>query len=85
MDCSGRHCTGGMRVYAGADRHSQASSLWPFVLGVYVLAADLQSNKVAAPIIGHKKEPKPKVLALWVIRLGFEPRTPTLKVLCSTN
>ena len=32
----------------------------------------------------HKKE-KPRELLFFVIRLGLEPKTPTLKVLCSTD
>ncbi len=39
---------------------------------------------IAAQSLRDTKKGHPK-MTLRVIRLGFEPRTPTLKVLCSTN
>ena len=36
-------------------------------------------------MIRKKKELRINLNSFFVIRLGFEPRTPTLKVLCSTS
>lgn len=49
-------------------------------------ASFLQKNR-RKPRSGddHKKKPLRYLKGFFVIRLGLEPKTPALKVLCSTN
>ena len=58
---------------------------YTFCLKLQLLLLENQLSKVKSGLNTKKTYTKSSISLLFVIRLGFEPRTPTLKVLCSTS